>query len=151
MPSLGYIQKGPKIIPNEGNNGGGGGGSDFVKVNIDPQTGTLDKTFAEIYDLFRSGKILYFTALYNDPYEDSGLDDTYDYRIVSYTLNEVYKYDNVYRVMFSCSKPASVGTNYGIGVPSSVTFQASNSESYLASYKLSFVDPTSLQVQNEII
>lgn len=23
MPSLGYIQKGPKVIPNEGNNGGG--------------------------------------------------------------------------------------------------------------------------------
>lgn len=39
MPSLGYIQKGPKIIPNTGEGNGGGGGEYDVIIKVNTTEG----------------------------------------------------------------------------------------------------------------
>lgn len=66
MPSLGYIQKGPKVIPNEGNNGGGGGGSDNIVI-INPDNG-ISITPRDAIQAIIDGKIIAWdTAMFDEP------------------------------------------------------------------------------------
>lgn len=60
MPSLGYIQKGPKVIPNKVNNGGGGNAF-IVHYGED---GIFDKTWNEIHNALMQGIPAY--AVYTD-------------------------------------------------------------------------------------
>lgn len=57
MPSLGYIQKGPKVIPNEGNNGGGGG--TVLPVICIYENGGIDMSFNELKSAVEQGKNVY--------------------------------------------------------------------------------------------
>ena len=68
MPSLGYIQKGPKVIPNEGNNGGGGGGSGVVKITVTDNTYNI--TPHQLIDILAEGNLaVVFEVVNNDPDE----------------------------------------------------------------------------------
>lgn len=131
--------------------GGGGGESNVVKINCNPLTHKLDKTYAELFDMVREGKLIYFNMVANDPETASGYDDTYDYRAYSYMLVEMYKYDNVYRCIFTNGYALNVSTSYNVGIPAMMSFQATDSESYPVFYRRSYVKSTSLEVSNHAL
>lgn len=88
MSSLGYIQKGPKVIPNEGNNGGGGSALPEVtsadagkvlavnnsgewaaenKILIVTDTeGTGNFTFNDLLSALNAGSIVYLINTWED-------------------------------------------------------------------------------------
>lgn len=88
MPSLGYIQKGPKIIPNEVSNGGGGRSAlvDFVSGQ-----GT-DKSFNDLLEMVQSGIIPYVI----DYYAES--DTEYYYWVLP--LYKLYNEEGTYSAVF---------------------------------------------------
>lgn len=131
--------------------GGGGGESNVVRINCDPQTLTLDKTYVELFDLLREGKLIYFNMVANDPETASGYDDTYDYRAYSYMLVEMFKYDTAYRCIFTNGNTINVSTSVSVGRPAMITFQADDSESYPVFYKRSYVKPTSVEADNSAL
>lgn len=131
--------------------GGGGGESNVVRINCDHDTLTLDKTFAELFDMLREGKLIYFNMVYNDPEDFDGYDDTYVYGMYSYMLVEMYKYDTAYRCIFTNGNTVSVSTSVSVGRPAMLTFQATDSESYPVFYKRSYVKSTSIEVDGNAL
>lgn len=114
------------------NAGGGGGGSngDLVKINcryVEDVGAVLDKTFAELYDMCKSGKIAYFSVVEDTDF--TTLDDSYCYVSGIYTLSKVYKYDTKYRVYFNSSTSTYIDNNT-VGTSSTVIFSCDNSEEF---------------------
>lgn len=131
--------------------GGGGGESNVVRINCDPVTFTLDKTYAELFDMLREGKLIYFNLAWYDPETEDGYDDTYNYRMYSYMLVQMFKYDDNYRCLFTNGYCEGVSENYNVGVPAMITFQVSDSESYPLFYKRSYVKTNSMDVFNNML
>lgn len=98
----------------------GGGGAVIVTETSD----TLDKTFAEIYDLIHSGTPCYIKRL---QYEAGD----YEYNIQLMPIVAIYKYNDTYRI-YSSHAMGSVSQSsiYNIGSPAIVTYQASSSDDY---------------------
>lgn len=90
---------------------------------------TLDKTFAEIYDLIHSGTPCYIKRLYDEASSD--LDSTYSYNIQLMPIVAIYKYNENYRI-YSLNAMASLtqSSTQNIGSPAIVTYQASSSAGY---------------------
>lgn len=113
------------------NAGGGGGGSNenLVKINCELSDDDiiLDKTFAELYDMCKAGKIVYFTFVADEDF--TTLDDSYSYVSGIYTLSKVYKYDTQYRVYFNSSTYTYID-NKTVGTSSTVIFSCDNSEEF---------------------
>ena len=77
--------------------GGGGGGAVIITDN-----GTsLDKTFAEIYNLVLSGTPCYISYTGNKATSD--LDSDYVYSVMLLPIVKVHKYNDIYRVYASSS------------------------------------------------
>lgn len=130
--------------------GGGGGESNVVRINCDPVTLTLDKTYAELFDMLREGKLIYFNMAWNDPELNWGYDDTYNYRMYSYMLVEMYKYDTAYKCMFTSGYCGEASSTY-VGIPTMITFQATDSESYPVFYRRSYVKNASMSADNYML
>ena len=115
-------------------NSGGGSNKSLVKINceyVEDVGVVIDKTFAELYEMCKSGKIAYF--VYGEEDEFSTLDDTYAYVSSIYTLSKVYKYNDAYRVCFNCcSQGFSDGRS--IATPSTMLFECVNSEDFPVFY-----------------
>lgn len=91
--------------------------------------GTLDKTFAEIYDLIHSGTPCYIKRLEDEAQSD--LDSTYAYNIQLMPIVAIYKYSTDYRIYSSYAmKSIHESSTYNIGSPAIVTYQASSSAGY---------------------
>ncbi len=90
---------------------------------------TLDKTFAEIYDLVHSGTPCYIKRLNGEAEQD--LDNSYAYNIQLMLIVAVYKYNDVYRIYASHAMGSvSQSSIYNIGSPAIVTYQVSSSDDY---------------------
>lgn len=109
---------------------GGGGGGDLIKINCEYNQDVgyvLDKTFGELYEMCKTGKIVYFAFVEDE--EFTTLDDSYAYVANIYTLSKVYKYDTAYRVCFNSSSSTNVDNNT-VGAPSTIVFSCNNSEGF---------------------
>lgn len=101
----------------------GGGGA----VIITDTGGTLDKTFAEIYNLIFNGVPCYI--LHKDGASPSDLDEVYTYNIALLPVVAVYKYNEDYRIVASSNMMRTVSNVYQ-GSASSWTYQVSSSQEY---------------------
>lgn len=107
-------------------------------VIITETNATLDKTFAEIYDLIHSGTPCYIKRL--EAEADEGLDNTYAYNIQLMPIVAIYKYNDVYRIYSShATAPLSQSSIYNIGAPAIVTYQVSSSDDYPTFLKTTYV------------
>lgn len=79
--------------------GGGGGGGGAVIITDDGTS--LDKTFAEIYNLVLSGTPCYIS--YTGHKSVSNLDSDYFYSVMLLPIVKVHKYNDIYRVYASSS------------------------------------------------
>lgn len=114
--------------------GGGGGGGDLIKINCEYNEDVgyvLDKTFAELYEMCKAGKIVYFTLVADEDF--TTLDDSYAYAVCNYTLSKVYKYDTAYRVYFNSSSSTYFDNNT-VGTASTLVFKCDNSEDFPVYY-----------------
>lgn len=100
--------------------------------------GTLDKTFAEIYDFIHSGTPCYIKRI--DAGAQSDLDSDYAYNIQLMPIVEIYKYNSDYRIYASHAMASLVLSSiYNIGSPAAVTYQASSSDDYPTFLRATFV------------
>ena len=98
-------------------------------IITETNNGTLDKTFAEIYDLIHSGTPCYIKRLLDEAPSD--LDSTYAYNIQLMPIVAIYKYNEDYRLYSSHAMASANQSSIGnIGVPAIVTYQASSSDGY---------------------
>lgn len=103
---------------------GGGGGATIITDS----SGTLDKTFAEIYNLVNSGTPCY--VLCNSSGSSSDLDSDYTYHIALLQVIAMFKYNDVYRIYCECAMADTVETVNFLGMPTIWTYQASVSSGY---------------------
>ena len=89
---------------------------------------TLDKTFAEIYDLVHSGTPCYIKRL--DGEAESDLDSSYVYHIQLMPIVAIYKYNDNYRIYASHAMGSVSQSSIFIGSPAIVTYQVSSSDDY---------------------
>lgn len=116
----------------------GGGGA----VIITDTNNTLDKTYAEIYDLIHSGTPCYIRYWYG---ESIDLDEEYSYGTQLMPVVSVYKYNEDYRIYASISKSGvSDSGNYNIGSPATCTYQASSSTDYPTFLRTTYVSSDNL-------
>ena len=109
-----------KIENGIANAGGGTGG-----VIINDTSGTLDKTFAEIYDLFDNGTPCYIKWTHNQP---TDLDEQYTYTSAMLPIVAVYKYSDTYRIAVSATF-FELLSEY-VGIPTVWTYSATVSTGY---------------------
>lgn len=102
----------------------GGGGAVIITDN----GSALDKTFAEIYDLVKSGTPCYIKHNVNAAI--SGLDSEYAYTVRLFPVTLVYKYDDAYRVMASSVDPVVVSNTSALGMAGAWIYQVSTSSGY---------------------
>lgn len=103
---------------------GGGGGATIITDS----SGTLDKTYAEIYNLVNSGTPCY--VLFNANGSSSDLDSDYNYFIVLLQVISVFKYNDVYRIFCGSTMANEVDNISYLGTPAIWTYQASVSSGY---------------------
>lgn len=120
----------------------GGGGA----VIITDDGTSLDKTYAEIYDLINSGTPCYIS--FTDNRSVSDLDTDYDYYVLLMSVVKVLKYDQYYRILAVSSDITDSGTVRYIGSPCTYAYQASSSDEYPTFLRKAYVNPTSLNVQS---
>ena len=94
---------------------------------ITDSSGTLDKTYAEIYNLVNSGTPCY--VLYKDG-SPSDLDSGYSYSRALLYVIAVFKYNDVYRIYCGCTVSNTVDSINFLGIPAIWTYQASVSSGY---------------------
>ena len=111
----------------------GGGGA----LIITDTNGTLDKTFAEIYDALANG-VPCFVKYNNNTGTD--LDEEYIYTTFVAPVIKLYKYDNIYRVYVATNTTKYIGTYGWAGTPALWTYSATDSQSYPTFYIRSFVN-----------
>lgn len=124
------------LILNAG--GGGGNNGNLVKINCEyvEDVGTvLDKTFAELYEICKTGKIVYICV-------GGTLDDDYGYVSSIYMLSKIYKYDTAYRVCFTGCAYSNDGTIIG-GLPAILNFEVENPTEYPVLGNYLVVEPNS--------
>ena len=110
-----------KIENGIANAGGGTGG-----VIINDTSGTLDKTFAEIYDLLNNGTpcfIRWYRTEVSDP------DEEYSYQYVLIPIVAVYKYNDTYRIAASTTLFDTL-SQYFVGIPTIWTYSVTVSTGY---------------------
>lgn len=96
-------------------------------------SGTLDKTFAEIYNALADG-ISCFVKFKNGTSPD--LDNDYTYYVVIAPIVRVYKYSSEYRVFVAYSSSSTVNNNiYTAGTPAIWSYSATDSQSYPTFYR----------------
>lgn len=107
-------------------------------IITETNNGTLDKTFAEIYDLVHSGTTCYIKRLLDEASSD--LDSTYAYNIQLMPIVAIYKYNENYRIYSSHAMASANQSSIGnIGVPAIVTYQVSSSDGYPTFLRTAFV------------
>lgn len=98
-------------------------------VIVTETNNTLDKTFAEIYDLVHSGTPCYIKRI--DGGAQSDLDSYYTYNIQLMPIVAIFKYDASYRIYASHAMgKVSQSSVYSIGSPAIVTYQVYSSDDY---------------------
>lgn len=113
----------------------GGGGA--VIVN-EEDGGVLDKTFAEIYNLLKSGTPVYIKLLY----EADGYSTDYECYVLLASIFMARKYDTNYVVYARSFNEGQVSGDYFCSSPSVSTYRASNASGYPVFRK--FVFPTNV-------
>lgn len=88
--------------------------------------GTLDKTFAEIYDALKNGTPVYVKT----GNETSGLSSDYACGMGVLPVLAAIKYADTFRVYVSGHRLGVVSGNYYSGVPAVATFTASSASGY---------------------
>lgn len=121
--------------------GGGGGGA----VIITDDGTSLDKTYAEIYDLINSGTPCYIS--WTGYRSMSDLDSDYVYNVCLMPICYVYKYDNAYRVIAYCGNTESIDSII-TGTPCTYTYQVSSSDEYPTFLRKAYVRSASLNVES---
>lgn len=107
-------------------------------VIITETNNTLDKTFAEIYDLVHSGTPCYIKRI--EAEAESDLDSTYAYNIQLMPIVAIFKYNEYYRIYSSHALATlSQSSIYSIGSPAIVTYQASSSDDYPTFLRTAYV------------
>lgn len=107
-------------------------------VIVTETNNTLDKTFAEIYDLVHSGTLCYIKCLLNESTSD--LDSDYGYYIQLMPIVAIFKYNEDYRIYSSHAiAHVSESSIYNIGSPAIATYQASSSDGYPTFLKITYV------------
>jgi len=99
---------------------------------ITDTSGTLDKTFAEIYNLIAGGTPCYIMYKNVTP---SDLDEEYTYTVVLLPIVKVRKYDDMYRVYATNSSQLQVNSYPGSGTPQVWSYSATNASSYPTFYR----------------
>ena len=116
-------------------NAGGGG------EVITDTSGTLNKTYAEIFNLMASGMPCYIKwANYNEPLD---LDSEYTYSLNLIPILRLMKYDDVYRILASNGNGLKVGTSDYAGTPELWVYSVSSSSGYPTFYRRVYVNDTS--------
>ena len=107
--------------------------------------GTLDKTFAEIYDALADGVVCFIKFKFNAP---SDLDDEYHYAVCFAPIVQAYKYNIDYRIYTSVPYPIAVGASTTAGSPTVWAYSANDSQSYPTFYRTIYVNSTYLVNQS---
>lgn len=97
-----------------------------TSVIINDVEGTLDKTYAEIYDLLNSGTPCFIRWNNND---DPDLDEEYAYYELLMPIICVYKYNETYRIVAGVTYFGTL-SQYFVGVPTIWTYGATVSSGY---------------------
>lgn len=114
-------------------------------VIVTETNNTLDKTFAEIYDLIHSGTPCYIKRIEGGAISD--LDSTYVYYIQLMPIVAIYKYNDNYRIYASHAMGAAAqSTIYYIGSPAIVTYQASSSTGYPTFLRTAYPDQSYVDI-----
>lgn len=117
-------------------------------VIVTETNGTLDKTFAEIYDLIHSGTPCYIKRLDGEALPD--LDSSYAYNIQLMPIVAILKYNEEYRIYSSHAMgSASQSSIYNIGTPAIVTYQASSSDDYPTFLRTAYVPQVSITTSRD--
>lgn len=104
---------------------------------------SLDKTFAEIYDLIKSGTPCYIS--YIEEGSDNDLDTDFLYFIDLMPVMQVYKYNELYRINATASHVDSLTLSPNVGTPGVCVYEAANSSAYPAFLKYISVIQASLR------
>ena len=114
-------------------------------IITEANNGTLDKTFAEIYDLIHSGTPCYIKRLTDESTSD--LDSDYAYYIQLMPIVAIHKYNEDYRI-YSSHAMGSVNqsSTYYIGTPAVVTYQASSSAGYPTFLRTTYPPQSSVEI-----
>lgn len=119
-------------------NGIANAGNAVIITETNTNNGTLDKTFAEIYDLIHSGTPCYIKKL--DGEAQSNLDNSYAYNIQLMPIVAIFKYNDDYRIYSSYAiGSGNQSSIYNIGSPAIVTYQVSSSDDYPTFLRTTFV------------
>lgn len=117
-------------------------------VIVTDTNGTLDKTFAEIYDLIHSGTPCYIKRV--DDEAPSDLDSTYSYNIQLMPIVAIYKYNEDYRIYsshaVSSAYTSGLSSAYNIGTPAIVTYQVSSSVGYPTFLSITYSPQDSVEI-----
>ncbi len=106
---------------------------------ITDTNGTLDKTFAEIYDALADGVPCFVKFKDISP---SSLDEEYVYSIVVAPVLKLHKYDSMYRIYIANNTTSAVGNYYAAGTPSLWVYSATSSQSYPTYYRTVYITST---------
>lgn len=122
----------------------GGGGALIVNVTLINGSQTMDKTYAEIYNAFKSGTPCYMRYIdsSNDP-----IDSQYNFTNYFEPITIVYKYDDTYRVYTTGTVSKLVNSVY-TGVPATHIFQVSTSTDYPTLFRTVYTSTGSVTVTN---
>lgn len=133
-----------KIENGIANAGGGTGG-----VIINDTSGTLDKTFAEIYDLLNNGTPCFIRWVYNQTTDLEDLEGEYTYSTELIPIISVYKYNESYRIAACCTNFGTVSNDHFIGMPTIWTYKVETSVSnYPTFFRRAYVNPASYYVES---
>jgi len=99
-------------------------------VNLDRNTGTLDKTFLEIYTALRDG----IPAYAKNVFEADGPSADYESVTMLQPILEAHKYNDVYAVYINSTREGQVSGHYYAGSPCVTTFHATSVNDYPVFY-----------------
>lgn len=121
----------------------GGGGA----VIINDTNGTLDKTYAEIYELIESGTPCYIS--FTSYKSTSDLDSDYAHKVELMPIVTVYKYADAYRIyaLNSIGNASQSDATY-VGVIDVYTYQASLSTGYPTFLRHAYINNQYVVVSN---
>lgn len=103
---------------------GGGSGSGALVVNV--VSGTLDKTFLEIYTALRDG----IPSYVKEVSEEDGPSTDYESRAMLQPIVDAHKYNDIYAVYIYRAWEGQVSGNYYAGSPCVTTFHATSVNGY---------------------
>lgn len=104
---------------------------------------SLDKTFAEIYDLILNGIPCYIK--YSAGASSTNLDTEYSYATMLLSVVKVQKYNNDYRIYAVCAMASSPSGSVMLGTSEVWAYQASSSSGYPTFYRTTHTLSTSIE------